>query len=93
MLISGFVDGKLIYILEFPFGTKSFIDKLQKQLDKRFPDGDKKGEFLRSANFDYRHYINSKECQINFLLPKIELINFKEYINKKFLEILIDKTQ
>lgn len=33
MLVSGFVDGKLIYIIEFPFQCDSFVSKLRKQLN------------------------------------------------------------
>ena len=70
MLVSGFVDGKLIYILEFPFKTDSFIKKLKEQLNKMFPNGDETGKFLRSASFSYKNYINSDECKINFILKK-----------------------
>lgn len=89
MLISGFVDGKLIYILEFPYKTQSFIDKIRKQLNKNFPGGkDELGHFLRSANFDYRDYINSPELKMIYILPKNEMLNYKEYITKDFYDKL-----
>lgn len=90
MLISGFADGKLLYILEFPFNTKSFIDKLNIQLMKNFPDGkDKLGHFLRSANFDYRDYISSPDLKKVYILPKTELEKYKDYITSKFYEKLL----
>ena len=58
MLVSGFVDGKLVYIIEFPFQCDSFVAKLRRQLNRRFPTGDVTGQFLRSANFDYKDFIN-----------------------------------
>lgn len=85
ILVSGFVDGKLLYILEFPFNTGSFVSKLKTQLTKNFPNGkDLAGHYLRSANFDYRDYINSKEVKKIYILPKPELKDFKNFITKDF---------
>lgn len=60
MLVSGFIDGKLIYIIEFPFRCEKFVKKLEDQLNKRFPDGDIPRQYLRSASFTYEDYINCK---------------------------------
>ncbi|MDD4122769.1 MAG: hypothetical protein PHO23_00605 [Candidatus Pacebacteria bacterium] len=89
MLISGFVDGELLYVLEFPFKCKYFKDRLKEQLLKRFPDGDKKGEFLRSANFTFEHYKKCSGLKIIFL-SKTNLIKNKQYFVNKFYEFLID---
>jgi len=88
MLISGFVNGKLIYIIEFPFGCETFTKKLRRQLEKRFPNGDISGEFLRSSNFDHRDYVNSEKIKIIFLLSKSELEKYASCINGKFYEFL-----
>ena len=58
MLVSGFVDGKLAYVLEFPFAEESFKKKLRQQLQNHFPNGDESGRFLRSASFDYRDFMD-----------------------------------
>lgn len=93
MLVSGFVDGKLIYVLEFPFKTKDFVKKLNTQLKKHFPDGKhKKGNFLRSASFSFKDYILSDGLKVIFLLSKKELEKYKIYINKKFLDCLYEKS-
>ena len=89
VLVSGFVDGKLIYILEFPFKCDSFVSKLKDQLNKRFPNGDIKGQFLRSARFNYRDYINCKKLKVVFCLPKYELVKYKNNIVKKLYDFLI----
>jgi len=92
ILVSGFVDGKLIYILEFPFNTPSFIKKLENQLEKwqQKLKGSKstKGQFLRSANFNYKDYIQSPDLKIVYLLPKSKLLKYKKYIVKGFYEFL-----
>ena len=88
MLVSGFVDGKLIYILEFPFKTRFFVNKLKNQLNKHFPNGDENGRFLRGANFDYRDFINSKDLKVVFLLPKPQLNEYNHFFNKSFYKEL-----
>ncbi len=62
MLVSGFVDGKIIYILRFPFNTKPFLARLEEQLTRMFPKGDVSGSYLRSASFSSSHFINDAEC-------------------------------
>ena len=93
MLVSGFVDGKLIYIIEFPFNLNCFISKLKNQLNKNLPNGDEKNKFLRSAYFDYRDYIGIKKHKFNFLLNKKELKNFENYIVKDFFKILLENSK
>jgi len=89
MLVSGFVDGKLIYILEFPFNCEFFVSKLKRQLNRRFPDGDVTGQFLRSANFDYRDFVKCKDLRVVFCLPKTELEKYRNNIVKGFYEFLM----
>lgn len=93
MLVSGFVDGRLIYIIEFPFRCESFVKKLNQQLERRFPKGDVTGQFLRSANFDYRDYISCKDKRIIFLLPKSKLEKYKQNIVKGFYKYLWEVAQ
>ena len=90
MLVSGFVDRKLIYILEFPFQCDSFVSNLRNQLNRRFPNGDITGQYLRSANFDYKDYIKCKDLKVVFCLPKIELKKYKDNIVRGFYEFLME---
>jgi hypothetical protein len=94
MLVSGFVDGKLIYIFEFPFNTEHFTDNLRKQLEKKFPNRIRKeNDFLRSAIFDYRNFIESKNCKSIYILKRLDLEKYKSYLNAKFYEVLYDKAK
>ena len=93
MLVSGFVDGKLIYILEFPFKCVFFTSKLKKQLLKRFPDGkDKSNQFLRSASFSYKDFYKCENLKIIYLLPKDELEKYKAYVVRDFYKFLEDSS-
>lgn len=94
MLISGFVDGKLIYILEFPFGYPKFIKRLKGQLSHRFSKGkDISGQFLRSANFHYKHFIDCRKLRVIYILPQKELDQYRPYIVKDFYEFLEKKAK
>ena len=90
MLISGFVDGKLIYIFEFPFSNQDFTKKLKNQLEKAFPNRQRRtGTFLRSANFNFNDFIFSNNFKIVFLLSKEELKEYKEFFNGNFFQEII----
>ena len=90
MLTSGFIDGELIYVLEFPFNYPPFIKRLKIQLKKRFPNGDKSGEFLRSANFTFEHYKNCKGLKVIYL-EKDKLEKYKKQLTQKYYEFLLKK--
>lgn len=95
MLASGFVDGKLIYIIEFPFTFSDFVKNLEMKIQKwqRKLKGSKstKGQFLRSADFDYKDFIKSPNLKIVYLLNKDELTKYEPYISKGFYEFLEGK--
>jgi hypothetical protein len=97
ILVSGFIDGKLIYIMEFPFNCPSFMKCLEKQIKKwqEKLKGSKttKGQFLRSASFTYKDYIKCPKLKVVFLLPKKELSEYKDYIVKDFYKFLIEKAK
>ncbi len=87
LLISGFVDGELIYILEFPFSDKNFVGNLKKQLKKRFPKGDKSNEYLRSARFTFQNYKESQHIRTVYL-NKNALERNRKNLTKKFFDFL-----
>ncbi len=87
MLVSGFVDGKLIYLLEFPFATQTFISKLEVQLHNKFPNGDESGYYLRSANFSYKDFIDSKELKTIYCTNNLN--NYQNFIVRDFYQKLL----
>ena len=90
VLVSGFVDGRLLYVLEFPFSCPSFVSKLKRQLEKRFPEGDIPGQFLRSANFNYRDYVECENLRVVFCLPKPRLKAYRNNIVRGFYDFLLE---
>ncbi len=97
MLVSGFVDGKLIYIIEFPFSSPGFVKNLEIKIQKwqRKLKGSKsiKGQFLRSADFNYKDFIKSPNLKIVYLLNKNELAKYEPYISKDFYKFLKEKAE
>jgi len=97
MLVSGFIDGKLIYIIEFPFNFKDFVKNLEiqikKWLNKLKGSKSTKGQFLRSANFNYKEFIRCPNLKIIYLLNKTELLKHEQYIDKGFYKFLKAKAK
>ncbi len=97
MLVSGFIDGKLIYIIEFPFTFPDFVKNLKKKIQKwqRKLKGSKsiKGQFLRSADFDYKDFIKCSTLKIVYLLNKNELAKYEPFISEGFYKFLERKTK
>ncbi|MBT9150187.1 MAG: hypothetical protein DDT40_00354 [candidate division WS2 bacterium] len=97
ILVSGFVDGKLIYIIEFPFNSSDFVKnleiKIQKWQEKLKGSKSTKGQFLRSADFDYKDFVKSSNFKIVYLLNKDGLSKYKSYIAKNFYEFLEGKAK
>jgi hypothetical protein len=80
VLVAGFVDGNLIYVLEVPF--ESLRNTLKAQLDRQFHGKRPKGVFLRSANFSFRDYANDADVRCLFLNPQWR--NFADFLSRDF---------
>lgn len=88
MLCSGFIEGQIIYILEFNFNEPTFLAKITKQLSKRFPNRqDVVGQWLRSANFSFKDYKDVRSLKILYLRK-----NFTKY-KTQLSEVLLSYLQ
>lgn len=85
ILSSGFVDGKIVYVIEFDY--KTIQQHIEQQLKKHFPDGDTQGKYLRSARFNYSHY--SHGCRKLYVSNKID--RYKDMIVGKLYDYLQNK--
>jgi len=82
ILISGFVDGRLVYIIEFPFTSTGVLDKLRTQLNKKLPNGDVPNEYVRGAGISYLNYIDGGDVKLVYCAPNFE--SFEAHIVKRF---------
>jgi hypothetical protein len=87
ILISGFVGGKLIYIIEIKF--ECLKERLENLLNKRFPQGRSPGEFLRSASFSLKDYINCPYLKLAYL--RKDWKKFKDYLTIDLISFLEGK--
>ena len=70
LLISGFVDGRLVYILEVPFNTPGIVKTIAKKMDHFLPDGDKTSHYvIGGANFAFADYKDSPDLKIRYVEP------------------------
>jgi hypothetical protein len=83
MLISGFVDGKLIFVLEFPFRSKKFQICLLEKLQKHLPHGDEKNKYVRNCRWSLLHVDN---VNIRYLTKNFR--NYKNKLTKKLFDFL-----
>lgn len=87
MLVSGFIDGHLMYILELPFSYPSFVGRLRQQLLNYFTEESRKaGQYLRSAQFSFRHYKDCSVLKIVYTDPS--LLSYQKFFTRDFVQFL-----
>jgi hypothetical protein len=67
LLPSGFIDGRLAFVFEFPFGHAAFRERLINQLDRQFNGDRPAGMFLRSATFSFKHYRDCPDLRVHYV--------------------------
>jgi hypothetical protein len=83
ILSSGFIDGELQYIIEFPFSA------VCKHLKQQLPKKRIVGTYTRMASFSFNHYEKSKVVKIIYLNRQTIEKN-KKYYNGNFYNFLMD---
>ena len=80
LLVAGFVDARLVYIFKFEFDEPQFVEHLNRQIARKFPDGDVSGIFLRSASFSFRNFKDCASLETTCFVSRSELDNLRGYI-------------
>tara|TARA_R100000008_G_C3513175_1_gene129918 strand:- start:81 stop:689 length:609 start_codon:yes stop_codon:yes gene_type:complete len=88
MSVSGFVYGKLSFILEFPYNHLTFRNRIQNQLKRLLPNGDEKNKYVRSASFSFIHFEDAN-IKVIYVSPNIE--KQKNTMTKKLYDFLKSK--
>lgn len=87
MVVSGFVDARLVYILEFPFSCPEFVQRLQEQLERHFARGQRaSGQFLRSAQFSFKNYKNCPQLKVTYKAS--QLTNYRQFLTGELFNFL-----
>lgn len=88
MLVSGFVDGQLVYILKFPF--RCLESRLRSVLARHFPENRRpEGQYLRGASFNFHHYRECKGLEIVFISQSLD--RFQDALTPSFYRWLKEK--
>ena len=87
MLVSGFLDGKILFVMSFNYNSSDFTKEIERQLTKHLPDGDIVSRYVRSVKFIYKHFISSDSFKIEYLTP--ELVKFENRFTKPFYSSII----
>jgi hypothetical protein len=87
MIVSGFLDGKLTFVLSFNYNESDFTKEIERQLTKHLPNGDEKTRYVRSVKFSYRHFFKSESFKIEYLCP--EIVNYERKFTKPFYSVII----
>lgn len=83
--VAGFIDGNLIFIIKFPYRDLSL--HFERLLRIKFPNGDKKGYYLRTAAFSFHTIKNSANLQIEFI--RKDLHAYVNHIQNDLYDFLI----
>jgi hypothetical protein len=87
MIVSGFIDGRLMHILKFPFLHQPFVERLHQQLLNYFTEESRRaGQYLRSAQFSFKHYKDCPALKIIYTNPG--LFGYREFFTKDLLQFL-----
>jgi len=87
ILASGFIDGHLQYILEFPFSALK--ERFEELIKKRWKGKKRKtGEYIRGASFNFNHI--KKHNSLRIIYKNIESIhNNEKYFQKELYQFLV----
>lgn len=86
IVVSLFAYNRLVYIMEFPIRT--IYERLYNQVYEKCVI--KQNDYCRSANFSYKHYMDSDNLKIKYIDLSI-IDKYPEIINKPFTKKLREK--
>jgi hypothetical protein len=87
ILASGFIDGNLQYIIEFPFS--SLKERFEALIEKRWGVNTRKtGEYIRGASFNFSHIKNSPAMKVIYV-NKDAAKNNEQYFQKDLFNYLL----
>lgn len=86
MVVSGFIDGKLKFIVEFDFISPNFLKHITEKVIKSLPDGDIPGKYCRSADFGWNKWKDASNLKLIYLSDKID----KSMVSGPFLNFLMN---
>jgi hypothetical protein len=88
MLVSAYINGVLMFIIEFPFKYKTFQDHVKRMLERTLPNGDKPGR-SKTISFAYTQYKDCREVRLVYLTGEENMKILKGSCTKHFYSFLM----
>ena len=71
MVVSGFHNGQLKFIVEFDFNSHDFTTTIESHLMRALPNGDEQGKYCRSASFGWNKWKEANNLKLLYLSDNI----------------------
>jgi hypothetical protein len=91
MLVSGYINGVLMYVVEFPFNHPTFANMVRASLDKSLPGGDVRG-LSKTISFSYTSYKDCPNINVCYLTREYNKRILKAVCTEPFYQFLIDNS-
>ena len=88
MMVSGFLDGKVLFVISFDYNSTDFVNEIERQLTRHLPDGDVSSRYVRSVKFSYKHFNTSDSLKIEYLSPEFK--TFENKFTKPFYSFILE---
>jgi len=72
MVVSGFYNGKLKFIVEFDFISEKFIEHIKSKVSKSLPNGDEPSKYCRNAGFGWNQWKDADNLRLLYLSNNID---------------------
>jgi hypothetical protein len=87
MLISAYINGVLMFIVEFPFNHPRFHGHVKAMLERSLPDGDKPGR-AKTISFGYNQYKDCTDAKLLYIANETNRKILKGSCSKHFYTYL-----
>lgn len=88
MLISAYINGVLMFIIEFPFKHLMFSSHVKKILERSLPNGDKPGR-AKTISFGYNQYKDCTDAKLVYVTNEANQKILKGSCSKHFYSYLL----
>ena len=88
MLISAYINGVLMFVIEFPFKHCTFEGHIRKMLTQALPGGDKPGR-AKTISFGYNQYKDCGNAKLLYLTHEANHAVLKGACSKHFYSYLM----
>lgn len=88
MLISAYINGVLMFIIEFPFSHYTFERHIKRMLERSLPNGDKPGR-AKTISFGYNQYKDCTDAKLIYVTHDANRKILKGSCSKHFYSYLV----